>query len=430
MTGVQLRRLVVDACDGPFGSAIKSDHYVDEGARVIRLGNVGIGEWRDGDKAFLAFDYWRELAGHHACSGDLVMAGLGDERNPVGRACIVPGNIGRALVKADCYRLRVDQSRADVHYLSTFLSSNVGLAQAELLAEGATRQRLTLGKALSVCVPALTLSAQRRIVDYLDAETVRIDSLVAKKRCIIGRLIERRAATTVVAVSGGLTSNAAMKKNSLSWLDEIPVNWDSVLLRLVARLGSGHTPSRDRSDWWVDCTIPWITTGEVSGLRSDRVEYISHTREKISKEGLANSAAELHPKDTVVLCRTASAGYSGMMSTAMSTSQDFATWTCGPRLRPRFLLLCLRAMREDLLGRLAMGSTHKTIYMPDIRSIRIPLPPVEEQDHIVDTAWQILGKIDSLTKRIERQITLLQEHRQALITVAVTGEMEIPGVSG
>ncbi len=75
----------------------------------------------------------------------------------------------------------------------------------------------------------------------------------------------------------------------------------------------------------------------------------------------------------------------------MATSQDFATWTRGPLLRPRFLLLCLRAMREDLLGRLAMGSTHKTIFMPDIQSLRIPLPPVDEQDEIVEAVWQEPG---------------------------------------
>ena len=109
-------------------------------------------------------------------------------------------------------------------------------------------------------------------------------------------------------------------------------------------------------------------------MRSDREEYISETREMISELGIANSSATVHPAGTVVLCRTASAGYSAMMADDMATSQDFATWTCGPLLRPRFLLLCLRAMRQDLLGRLAMGSTHQTIYMPDIESLRIPLP--------------------------------------------------------
>src|SRR5690606_21586397 len=125
-------------------------------------------------------------------------------------------------------------------------------------------------------------------------------------------------------------------------------------------------------------------TGEVKQVRDDRTEEIYETREKISELGLQISAAELHPKGTVVLCRTASAGYSAVMGVDMATSQDFVAWTCGPRLNPYYLLWCLRAMRPDLLGRLAMGSTHKTIYVPDLQMLRIPLPPLHIQSQIVE----------------------------------------------
>ena len=160
-------------------------------------------------------------------------------------------------------------------------------------------------------------------------------------------------------------------------------------------------------------------------MRSDRVEFIDETRERISELGVTNSSATIHPAGTVVLCRTASAGYSAIMRTAMTTSQDFATWTCGPLLRPRYLLLCLRAMRRDLLERLAMGSTHKTIYMPDIEAIRVPLPPVEEQDEIVECTWRQLRAIDKAVDAIEQHIGLLQERKQALITAAVTGQLDV-----
>jgi type I restriction enzyme S subunit len=161
-------------------------------------------------------------------------------------------------------------------------------------------------------------------------------------------------------------------------------------------------------------------------MRSDRLEVLNETREKISKLGVEKSSAQVHPAGTVVLCRTAaSAGYSAIMGTDMATSQDIVTWTCGPRVRPRYLLLCLRAMRRDLLERLAMGSTHKTIYMPDVESIQIPLPPIEEQDSIVDEVWRRLNAIGGAMDRLSEQVELLREHRQALITAAVTGKLEV-----
>lgn len=195
-------------------------------------------------------------------------------------------------------------------------------------------------------------------------------------------------------------------------------------------MGSGHTPSRAHPEWWVNCTIPWITTGEVKQVRDDRIEDLHLTREKISDLGLANSSAELCPKGTVFLCRTASAGYSGVMGDNMATSQDFVTWTCGPLLNPYFLLWCLRAMRPDLLGRLAMGSTHKTIYVPDLQMLRIPLPPLAEQTEIVETIRGQNHEIDVLADKVRRQEKLLAERRQALITAAVTGQFDVSTASG
>ncbi|MBF6466379.1 restriction endonuclease subunit S [Nocardia beijingensis] len=174
--------------------------------------------------------------------------------------------------------------------------------------------------------------------------------------------------------------------------------WPTAPIRLVARLGSGHTPSRKVSEYWENCTIPWVTLADVWQLRSGGVDIISATKEKISELGMANSSAALHPPGTVILSRTASVGFSAMLGAAMATSQDFATWTCGHRVDPKFLLHVLRGMAPDL-KRVSMGSTHKTIYMPDIEQLRTPLPPLEEQRRIADF-------LDAETSRIDKVASL------------------------
>lgn len=293
---------------------------------------------------------------------------------------------------------------------------------------GATRDKLTQDDLKQIEVPQPPLEEQRRIADFLDAETARIDGLVNAEQRVLDRLAERRTAGVVAAVSGG--EHTVRRVSTLAWLESIPESWQEVRVGLMARMGSGHTPSRSHPEWWVDCTIPWITTGEVKQVRDDRLEDLHETREKISELGLTNSAAELHPKGTVFLCRTASAGYSGVMGSDMATSQDFVTWTCGPRLNPYFLLWCLRAMRSDLLGRLAMGSTHKTIYVPDLQMLRIPMPSLDEQGKIVDAIRRQNSRIDNLTDKVRRQVELLTERRQALITAAVTGQFDVSTASG
>jgi type I restriction enzyme S subunit len=76
-----------------------------------------------------------------------------------------------------------------------------------------------------------------------------------------------------------------------------------------------------------------------------------------------------------------------------------------------------------------MGSTHQTIYMPDIESIKVPLPPVAEQEAIIAAVYAQLPTIDRSISILNRQVELLEERRQALITLVVNGELELPGLA-
>jgi len=197
---IRLRRLSIAACDGPFGSAIKSDHYAETGARVVRLGNIGFANWINDDAAYLDLDYFSSLRRHSVKPGDLLIAGLGDKKNPVGRATVAPDSIGPALVKADCYRIRL--RGAHPKFVAYCLSSGYGRPQSARLADGSTRQRLTLGKALSLRIPDIPEETQRAIATYLDAETADINVLVGAVSNQLDLLTEHRQALITAAVTG------------------------------------------------------------------------------------------------------------------------------------------------------------------------------------------------------------------------------------
>ncbi len=396
-------------------------------ARYLRAANVKDGYLELEDVKEMNFSPGEQRAFALAPGDVLVTEGSGS-LTAVGASSVWNGELdGTVCFQNTLLRLR-PRSSTDSRFLAWWCRYAFADGLFASVATGANIYHLSAERLRALPVRYLPLLRQRAIAAYLDTETARIDALIAKKQRMIDGLLERREVITALGVAGGLPA-APNSTSRLCWLGPIPSHWRTAKLTLVARLGSGHTPSRSQPEWWVDCTIPWVTTGEVAEMRSERQEYVTETRERISELGIANSSAVVHPAGTVVLCRTASAGYSAIMATDMATSQDFATWTCGPLLRPRYLLLCLRAMRGDLLGRLAMGSTHKTIYMPDIEAIRIPLPPLNEQDAIVGQVWERLHRIDRIVDTTQRQIDLLREHRQALITAAVTGEIEVPGVA-
>lgn len=398
---------------------------------VLRSTDISLGgQWKIVDPAVRsvpAIDRHRKVLRE----GDLVVVTSSGSEAHLGKTAIVSAPVA---ARSPCFANFVQRLRpthdADARYIRYFLGSSQ--AKEELAALGNTTTGLrNLNGALigSVTFPGPSLAEQRAIADHLDAETVRIDALIAKKQQLIHLLEERRRSVTLAEVTGRLTHPADLAPCELAWADEVPRHWDVALLRLVAEQGTGHTPSRDHPEWWIpdECVVPWVTTGEVRQVRSDRVRIVDETRERISHIGIQNSSAEVHPKDTVFLCRTAaSAGYSGIMGSDMATSQDIATWTCGDRIDPDYLLFCLRAMRKDLLERLATGSTHKTIYMPEIQGLQVPVPPIDEQR---ETAERLKAEIDrsfAATDALTRQIELLAEHRQALITAAVTGVFAVP----
>ena len=211
------------------------------------------------------------------------------------------------------------------------------------------------------------------------------------------------------------------KDSGVEWLGQVPAHWNVRKLRDLARIESGHTPSRQHPEYWVDdeCVIPWFTLADVGYLRDPQNTRVSTTSQRISPRGMENSAARLLPSDTVILSRTASVGFSGITTVPLAVSQDFAAWICGPELRPAYLLLCLRAMRQEF-RRLMMGSTHQTIYMPDIIAFRVPVPPIFEQTAIAAFLDHETAKIDALVAEQQRLVELLKEKRQAIISHAVT----------
>jgi type I restriction enzyme S subunit len=230
------------------------------------------------------------------------------------------------------------------------------------------------------------------------------------------------------AVTGQAQSER--KPTSIPWAPDLPAGWGSPRLNQVARMGTGHTPARSVPEYWLECDIPWLTTSDVHKFRKDEIDVLDETEIQISELGLANSAAVLHPQGTVALSRTASAGFSIVMGRDMATSQDFATWTCGPALDNHFVLWCLRAMRRDLLHRLAMGSTHKTIYFPDLMSIRVPLPPLADQRDAVASIASFAADARRAKAEITRSVTLLREYKRSLIGAAVSGELDVSASSG
>jgi len=270
-------------------------------------------------------------------------------------------------------------------------------------------------------VPAPCDNDLDTILQFLDRETAKIDALVGEQERLIELLKEKRQAVISHAVTKGLNPSAPMKDSGHAWIGSVPTHWDIVKMKWVATMDSGHTPDRKIPEYW-DGDIPWVSLNDTAYLKDH--EYVSETAFRITERGIANSSAHLLPERAVVFSRDATIGRCAITTKPMAVSQHFIAWICGERLVPEYLLLRFRSMGPEL-DSLTTGATLKTIGMPEVRTLMTPLPPVDEQRSIVKGVRQTTSTIDALIAHVEHLVTLLQERRTALISAAVTGQIDV-----
>jgi type I restriction enzyme S subunit len=200
----------------------------------------------------------------------------------------------------------------------------------------------------------------------------------------------------------------------------VPQGWTLVPITNIARLESGHTPSRRRPEYWQG-RIPWVSLHDSQALD---VAEIDKTAQTIGPLGLENSSARLLPKGTVIFSRTATVGKATVLGREMATSQDFANYVCGDRLHNHFLVHLLRHLKPEWT-RLMAGSTLNTIYLPVFRNLQILLPPVLEQRSI----GEALGDVDTLINALDQLIAKKRYVKRATMERLLTGQHRLPGVA-
>ena len=154
-----LKQAGIRLSDGPFGSNLKSDHYTNEGVRVIRLGNIGVGKFIDNDKSFVSYEHYKMIEKYTCRAGEIVIGTLGD---PNLRACIVPENIEFAINKADCVHYIPKAELLNNYFICQYINCPETLLLASAMIHGQTRARISSGQLaeLPIYIPPMELQDQ------------------------------------------------------------------------------------------------------------------------------------------------------------------------------------------------------------------------------------------------------------------------------
>lgn len=354
--------------------------------------------------------------------GDIIITKDSESKDDIGIPAYVPVDFDNVVCGYHLFLIRPDKSLISPRFLFNCLRSHLLQTQFENLANGVTRYGITTGDAKNVRIPYPNEEIQDQIIDFLSDGETSLNRAISGFEGIFDLLHSKRQATIRQSVTTGIRDGITLTDFGTSWIGQVPEHWDVVRTRFVADLHSGHTPDRSNDEYWENADIPWVSLADSDRIRHN--DYISETEKYTTKKGLANSSAHILPEGTVVFTRDATVGLCAILDRPMAVSQHIVGWVCGPRILPEYLLNVLKSMDQEY-DRLTRGSTISTIGMHDIEGFKTPLPPLEEQREIVEHIETETERLWELTNRVETTIDLLEEKRQALITAAVTGQIDM-----
>lgn len=197
---------------------------------------------------------------------------------------------------------------------------------------------------------------------------------------------------------------------------QVPENWCWTYMNRVAQWGSGGTPSRKNPEYYKGY-IPWIKTGELND------GYVYDTEEKITDEAIACSSAKIFPANTIAIAMYgATIGKVGILGMEAATNQACACGICLEALAYKFLFYYARSQKGAFIGK-AKGGAQPNISQEIIKTHFIPLPPLAEQQRIVDRIESIFAKLDEAKEKAQEVVDGFEMRKSAILHKAFTGEL-------
>lgn len=263
---------------------------------------------------------------------------------------------------------------------------------------------------------------QRRIADFLDAETSQIDQIIAIRRASRAT-VEEKGSSTIAAIA--TVGTGATRQTSSPWIPETGADWEVLPLKRRWRI----IDCKHRTPRYVEEGYPVISPGDVSPGRLD-VSVAHRFVDEADYRDLADNFRRVR-RGEIVYGRNASVGSAAFVDTdeKFTMGQDVCRITSVDQ-NQLFLMYFLNTVAPAQLGSLQIGSTFTRVNIGTLLELTVVRPPQDEQRRLAAKMDTIAWDVSSLVASIDRQLALLAERRQALITAAVTGQIDVTTARG
>ncbi len=381
-------------------------------APYLRNTDVQWGRINTDDLPLMSFDA-KERAKFALRAGDLLVCEGGD----IGRAAEWKGELVECFYQKALHRVRPLRTTEVTRFFYFVLAA--ASWRGAFLAEGnrSTIVHLTAEKLRAMRFPFPPYQEQRAIADFLDRKTAAIDALIEKKELLLQVLAEKKVGAASMLALKGLRSDAPTKDSGIPSIGRVPAHW---------RVQRAKTQFREFTERAGDSDLELLTVSHITG--------ITPRREKPDVTMFLAESAEANKvcrrDDLVVNTMWAWMGAAGVAPCDGMVSPSYNVY----RLRhphevePRFFDLLFRAppfVAE--MNRLSKGITASRLrlYPEALLNMRLMLPPKGEQTAILEAVERLTARDVVEARRLQQSVKLLREYRLAIITAAVTGQLDV-----
>lgn len=355
--------------------------------------------------------------GYDSCNTQLVPKGslVFSKRAPIGTVAISETELCTNQGCLSCVP-------KNVNTLFFYYLTSVFTEEFDLLGSGATFKEISANDFSNVKLTLPPLEEQKAIAEWLDVKCEEIDRLIATQQRRIELLQELRQSIITRAVTRGINPDVPLRDSGIDWIGQIPAHWSDLRLRFVCELRNGYTPSKANPDFWENGVIPWYRMEDIreSGRKLNAAkQYI--TEEAVKGGGLFEAGS-------FILATTATIGEHALLIVDSLANQQFTNLKIRKSLNEALCqdyFFYYLFVIDEYCKTTTRTATFPAVNMEDLKNFHVVFPPYSEQREIVTHIERETGKVDHALQQAERQIELLQELRQSVITEVVTGKRKV-----
>ena len=281
---------------------------------------------------------------------------------------------------------------------------------------------------LPIVIP--TLGEQNAIGAFLDHETAKIDSLIAKQEKLIELLKEKRQAMISHAVTKGLNPDVNMKDSGVEWLGQVPEHWKvAPIKRIIHLMEQGKSPECENipatSEQWGVLKTSCVNNGIFHSQQNKALP--EHTKPHTQYQVKAGDVLMSRASGSINLIGSVALVPNDVQENLLLSDKIFRihlTKDCDARF---FTLLMATPYMRTLIERAISGAEGmaNNITKTSILEFVSAIPPLKEQMELVDYLRQKIQAFDALVLKATTAIEVMQERRTALISSAVTGKIDL-----